>query len=56
MESHPSLDFGVPGPLVHFVERFYVDLMERARRNPAASEDAVAALTDYLEFQREVMR
>jgi hypothetical protein len=23
MESHPSLDFGSPGPLVHFVERFY---------------------------------
>jgi len=22
METHPSLDLGVPGPLVHFVERF----------------------------------
>ncbi len=23
MEDHPDLDFGSPGPLVHFVERFY---------------------------------
>jgi len=23
MEQHPTFDFGVPGPLVHFVERFY---------------------------------
>jgi len=23
MERHPTFDFGVPGPLVHFVERFY---------------------------------
>jgi hypothetical protein len=31
MESHPSLDFGSPGPLVHFIERFngdaYVDAL-----------------------------
>ena len=23
MEENPTLDYGVPGPLVHFVERFY---------------------------------
>src|SRR5690242_3477542 len=23
MEQNPTLDFGTPGPLVHFVERFY---------------------------------
>ena len=23
MEQHPTFDFGSPGPLVHFVERFY---------------------------------
>lgn len=23
METHASMDFGAPGPLVHFVERFY---------------------------------
>jgi hypothetical protein len=23
MEAHPSLDFGMPGPLVHFVEQFH---------------------------------
>jgi hypothetical protein len=96
MERHPSLDFGSPGPLVHFVERFngaayldalsaslertptahtawmlnrvangaptrearlaLVDLMERTRRNPAASEDAIAALTHFLEHQRTAVR
>jgi len=23
MEDHPDIDYGAPGPLVHFVERFY---------------------------------
>jgi hypothetical protein len=23
MEAHPNIDFGSPGPLVHFVERFF---------------------------------
>jgi hypothetical protein len=23
MEEHPTIDFGLPGPLVHFTERFY---------------------------------
>jgi hypothetical protein len=23
MEQHPTFDFGVPGPLVHFAEKFY---------------------------------
>lgn len=23
MEAHPGLDYGSPGPLVHFMERFY---------------------------------
>lgn len=23
MEDHPDLDYGMPGPLVHFVERFH---------------------------------
>lgn len=23
IENYPSIDFGMPGPLVHFVERFY---------------------------------
>jgi RNA-splicing ligase RtcB len=23
MEQHPTVDFGVPGPLVHFAEKFY---------------------------------
>jgi hypothetical protein len=23
MEEHPDIDFGMPGPLVHFVERFH---------------------------------
>ena len=41
MENHPSIDFGSPGPLVHFVERFdgpaYVDaLVASIRRRPTA--------------------
>jgi hypothetical protein len=96
MENHPSLDYGSPGSLVHFVERFngpaylealsaslertptahtawmlnrvanaaptqetramFIALMERATRNPAASEDAVAALTRFLDCQRGLMR
>jgi len=41
MESHPTIDFGSPGPLVHFVERFhgaaYVDaLVASIRRRPTA--------------------
>jgi hypothetical protein len=96
MERHPSLDFGSPGPLVHFVERFngaayldalraslertptaqtawmlnrvangaptrearlaLVDLMERVRRNPAATKEAIVALTHFVEQQRTAAR
>ncbi len=39
MEDHGSVDFGAPGPLVHFVERFYKNgyealLLESVRRRP----------------------
>lgn len=39
MENHPTLDFGMPGPLVHFMEKFYHTgyehkLMESVRRKP----------------------
>jgi hypothetical protein len=39
MERHPHIDYGSPGPLVHFVERFdgpgYEDrLLESIRRTP----------------------
>jgi hypothetical protein len=39
MEDNASLDFGTPGPLVHFVERFYGDayvtlLLESIARKP----------------------
>jgi hypothetical protein len=33
-----------------------VDLMDRARRNPAASEEAVVALTHFVEHQRKSIR
>jgi hypothetical protein len=41
MEEHPSIDFGAPGPLVHFVERFYgkgyeEKLIESIKRKPTA--------------------
>jgi hypothetical protein len=41
MEEHPSVDFGVPGSLVHFVERFYrkgyeEKLVASVRRKPTS--------------------
>jgi hypothetical protein len=41
MEDHPAVDFGSPGALVHFVERFYGKgyedlLVESIRRKPTA--------------------
>jgi hypothetical protein len=39
MESHPSIDYGMPGGLVHFMERFYREgyeqrLLESVERAP----------------------
>jgi hypothetical protein len=39
MEKHPTLEYGTPGPLVHFVEDFYTKgyekkLLESVRRKP----------------------
>jgi hypothetical protein len=41
MEDHRELDFGVPGPLVHFVERFYRngyegELLASIKRKPTS--------------------
>jgi hypothetical protein len=41
METHPDIDYGVPGPLVHFVERFCdrgyeTKLIESVLRKPTA--------------------
>jgi hypothetical protein len=41
MESNPSLDFGMPGPLVHFVESFFrrgyeQKLVDSVRRRPTS--------------------
>jgi hypothetical protein len=41
MEEHPTIDFGMPGPLVPFVERFYrkgyeEKLIESIQRRPTA--------------------
>ena len=41
MEEHPPIDFGMPGTLVHFVERFYgkgyeEKLVESVRRKPTS--------------------
>jgi len=41
VETHPHIDFGSPGPLVHFAERFYGHgyediLLESLRRRPTA--------------------
>src|SRR5258706_1872315 len=39
MEEHPGLDYGMPGPLVHFIEEFYLKgyeerLIESVARKP----------------------
>lgn len=41
LEEHPDVDVGTPGPLVHFVEKFYGDkyeakLLESLHRKPTA--------------------
>jgi hypothetical protein len=41
MEEHPTFDFGTPGPLVHFVERFYgrgyeAELLASIARKPTS--------------------
>jgi hypothetical protein len=41
IEEHPDLDFGTPGPLVHFVERFYrrgyeAELLASLARSPTS--------------------
>ena len=41
MEEHPAIDFGMPGALVHFVERFYgkgyeEKLIESVQRKPTS--------------------
>ena len=39
MERHPLDDFGMPGPLVHYIERYYPDylplLLDSVQRAPA---------------------
>jgi hypothetical protein len=41
MEDHPAIDFGAPGPLVHFMERFdralLPPLLESVTRRPTAT-------------------
>lgn len=41
MEENPALDFGSPGPLVHFVEKFYragyeAELLASLKRHPTS--------------------
>src|SRR4051794_39753514 len=41
MEDHPDLDYGMPGPLVHFAERFHrkgyeSKLVESVERKPTS--------------------
>lgn len=42
MEGHPEVDYGIPGPLVHFVEEFFErgyeeKLIESIQRKPTAA-------------------
>ena len=43
IESNPDIDFGTPGDLVHFVEKFYKKgyeelLLKSVRKNPVSSK------------------
>jgi len=39
MENHPDVDYGMPGPLVHYIERFFLNgyeelLYDSVKNNP----------------------
>lgn len=64
MEAHPDVDYGSPGPLVHFVERFYGHgyeqvLINSIKRQPRAHTMwmliAVVNGTRDLEARRRLM-
>lgn len=67
MERHPMDDFGMPGAIVHFVERFYKNgyeelLIESVKRRPAMHTvwmlnrvmNGSENKNDYLEIMKEV--
>lgn len=67
MERHPLDDFGMPGAIVHFVERFYKNgyeelLIDSVKRRPAMHTvwmlnrilNGSENKEDYLELMREI--
>lgn len=67
MERHPMDDFGMPGAIVHFVERFYKNgyeelLIESVKRRPTMHTvwmlnrvmNGSENKNDYLEIMKEV--
>ena len=44
MESHPDLDYGVPGPVVHFVERYFQNGYEELLLSSVASKPTIHTL------------
>lgn len=67
MERHPMDDFGMPGAIVHFVERFYKNgyeelLVESVKRRPTMHTvwmlnrvmNGSENKNDYLEIMKEV--
>lgn len=67
MERHPMEDFGMPGAIVHFVERFYKNgyeelLIESVKRRPTMHTvwmlnrvmNGSENKNDYLEIMKEV--
>lgn len=67
MERHPMDDFGMPGEIVHFVERFYKNgyeelLIESVKRRPTMHTvwmlnrvmNGSENKNDYLEIMKEV--
>lgn len=45
MEAHPDIDYGLPGPLTHFVERFsgagYEELLSHSVRNQPTPQTVI---------------
>lgn len=44
MELHPNLDYGVPGPVVHFVERYFQKGYEELLLSSVSSKPTVHTL------------
>lgn len=54
MEGHPDIDYGAPGPLVHFMEKipnFEIKLLESVERRPTS--DTVGMLNRVINSKHD---